>query len=52
MKKVGVRLVLSKESLRLLDPHDLSSPAGGYTTTTKTIHCSVKPCNTTPTCWC
>jgi|HubBroStandDraft_3_1064219.scaffolds.fasta_scaffold03305_2 hypothetical protein len=52
MKKLNLRLVLNKESLRLLDPRDLSSPAGGYTTTTKTIHCSVPPCNTQPTCFC
>jgi hypothetical protein len=52
MKKLNVKLVLHRESLRLLDPQDLSLPAGGYLTTTTTQHCTVAPCNTKPTCIC
>jgi hypothetical protein len=52
MKKMSSSLRLTRESLRLLDPIDLKAADGGYLTTTTTQHCTVKPCNTSPTCIC
>jgi hypothetical protein len=52
IKKMSSSLRLTRESLRLLDPIDLKTADGGYLTTTTTQHCTVKPCNTSPTCIC